>query len=279
MIEIERRSVSNIIKETRYFEPYDNVLIYSINSNAILEEISKVIDLIISKKAIKILSKFGIRMFELPKKKSSTNLVGSYEILINGKKYSINKFCLDSNTNPPPMLFSAYLNVNNTFRSVGYICYTKNLTYIEDHLFISVQECLDFSFSTDDLDEFKNNEVQSIYFIIDLLKLINTLNSYRIKLLDSKIIFSADKSFNEWRFRVDDICGFHYVNPGELLDNSMIITKVVDRFLKILKRKSIFNFFQKFNNLCKEVISNDYFYIEILIEVSKNQLKNVQDTD
>lgn len=251
------------LKDQIPLEGPHHMIVYSNNGDDLISKLSDVINSIICDASKDEINEYNINKIQksgIGLLKSS--LVDFYEITILNKKYVIKKFDLVEMLRLPSGLSTTYLNNNDNFVSLGYmgVIYHNDDMHnksLRDYFFISVDEQFGKCLNTDDFNLFRNNELQSIYFILDLLNILDNLCSHKIRLLGSKIIFGVDDSNKKrWRFRLDDIEKFIYIkddepihNPkhikkGDVFENSEFLIEVIDGISKVLKIRSTLNFFK-----------------------------------
>lgn len=164
---------------------------------------------------------------------------------------------------------------------MGVLYHQDNMTYkyFRYYFFISVDEQVDKYLITDDFNLFKINELQSIYFILDLLNIFDNLCMYKIGLQDSKLLFAIDDKENKrWRFRLDDIDRFIYImdgaskkdskctKNGNLYENYEFLIKIIDELSKIIENQLILNLFKDLMEFAEGLrVSKHQFYVRMLI--------------
>lgn len=262
--------------------------IYIINSDILSKKLSSIIDDIIMDKSKNI--KFNLigsiinRIFKTGTERSKLKNVsmpnefffGStfdcYEINVDNKDYLIKKFNLEECFELPSGISTAFLNTNNNFESIGYmgVCaYDISLlhSYKNTYFFLSVEEKLNIYISTCNLDIFKNNHSQALYFLFDLLYILDKLCIYKIKLMSTNLSFSVDtKNFERWRFRVDHIGDFKYATITDSFLNFDFFIEIIDTLLCIISNVRTISFLRKLQLLAKNLKdSNIVHYTESLI--------------
>lgn len=169
------------------------------------------------------------------------------------------------------------MNINDNFKSVGYLgaTYSENLGHSQRYYyFLAVEEKPDFYFVTDDLYIFIENQEFILYFILKYLHALNSLSLFNIKLESSSMVFAVNKSDpKRWRFRVNDIGNFIYEKDRDFYKNHAFLIEVINRILKIIQNKYIYNFIVKIRDnseYMKDMMQCSY--LEILISEVEQKL-------
>lgn len=175
-------NVKRVIDLFDSFERYNVALIYSINTNdVIVKELTLIVRSICDGELNMELQLRGLKKISDQKKMYNVVEFDCYEFAAsNSKKYIIRIFDLNKDDFLPPGISTAYLNCKNEFESYGYLGSFFNFKYN----FISIEECTSFYISIDrSFGVFNNiNESQVFHYILNFLKLLETLNAYRIKI-------------------------------------------------------------------------------------------------
>lgn len=270
MIEVERVYMFNNAKK---FEKFNHMLIYSINTYYFLfEKIASIIEGLINVKSDYGLERLGLK--KLPTRITnsiSDSYKGYWFELRNKKKYLIKVFDLVSYNCLPPGLSTAYLNCRSCFENYGFVGLVKDSGNQFKYLFLSVEEEPTFNLSSYYLPSFENNIAQSLYFILYILKLIISLNIYRIELTPD-LTFSVNTSNNEqWKFELNDIGYYNYNKNDVSLNNHIYLIYIIDGFIKNLKDQEISSFFENLKSTADKY--KDSKNINVLINMIENKLK------
>lgn len=215
-IYVQKTNIIANIKFGKVVEPCYHIIVYSINTYYLAEEITKIIKLLLIEKTENELIKHKIKKSLIQKNIFLVSKFESYDVIIMNKTYTIKKYNLNEASDIPSGISTAYLNVNSMFESIGYMGFTKAT---HDYYFLSVEERPEIYFGTDDLEYFETKEDQILYFILDFLHILDQLKLYRIKLLSYGILFAVVKSPVRWKYRVDDVGQFCYVNESNLYES------------------------------------------------------------
>lgn len=183
MIEIERVCV---IYNTKKLKKHTHMLIYSINVNKnFFKEISNIIKCILDPELCNKIE--CLKLAEVPISNYNNNpmFFSCYEYEhINKKRYIIKIFDLEKCEDLPSGLSTSYLNCKDKSESLGFLAVMGDFNYQIKYVFLSVEEIPNFYLSKASLDIFKNNVIQAFYFVVHVLELQNTLNMYKIELLN-----------------------------------------------------------------------------------------------
>lgn len=108
---------------------------------------------------------------------------------------------------------------------------------------MSIEEKLNFYIATDKLNIFKKNANQALYFILEILQLLDILGNYRIKLMTNRLLFAVDNSNStKWIYRVDDIGDFSYTKTQDIYDNCDYLVYIVNSLSNVVKDMKLVNF-------------------------------------
>lgn len=268
----------------------DHMMIYSINAdNALIDELSNAISAIIDKESGKNTNLPGLRStyYEEFSFISVNNISDSlyknfYEFnAANQKIYEIKLFDLEMESDFSQGIPIAYLYCKTQYMSLGYLGYIRSFGKEGKYVFISVNEKLGFCIYTDiqfEFFEFKLHEFQSLYFILEILHFLHSLNFYKIKLIDMSFTFSVDRSDNKkWGFRLKDIGSYCYVENVNIYENYEFLVLVIDNLLPIIKDSNMLEFFCKFKAVLKKLKnSSDQKFIEALTKMLEDKIKEIE---
>lgn len=264
--------VCEVINPDEQKNKSESIIIYSNNADHLYEELIDIVKAILSEKSKEELDKMGISNPLFSESQFFTSNFDAYEITIHKKEYLIKKFDYDTIIGFPSGISTAYLNLKNNFSSVGFICEDANNMRI--NYFLCVEEITSFYMTSDNIEAFKFNEMQIIYFLIDFLNILNALDIFKIKLMCPRILFAVDtKNEKKWRFRIDDIGSFIYVKNNGNYENFKYLMNIIDLILLIIKDKELIKIVKNLRNLAET--QRDLkcpFYIEILISTLEESL-------
>lgn len=183
---VSKNSISNIANRMK--RP-NHMLVYSININNILfEELDSIVEKVTSAKSDEEIKLLGLSKIKLPNRIYETKHFIFYQFsLTNNKSYVIKVSDLVNFNEFPFGLSTAYLNCKGGFESLGFLA-TTNHSYrrATSHLFLSIEEAPSFYLSTNlDFNVFKSNAIQTFYFVLHILELLNSFTVYKIGLSGS----------------------------------------------------------------------------------------------
>lgn len=163
-IEIRIRTTISSIKSLNEIDTsfLKQTIIYSNNTDSILEKLSHAIKLIVDESSEKILDDLNIKKIVIPKKLFTVPNFDSYEISILGKKYLIKKIDVITTFHFPTGISTAYLNIHEKFKSAGYLTFGSLDCKLNSCLFLSVEETMDDFFETDNFEIFESDEIQAL---------------------------------------------------------------------------------------------------------------------
>lgn len=251
------------IKKHQVISPCQQLIIYSINTNDLIEEMYKIIVLLLIDIPEDEIRKHNINKSLIAKNIFTIDEFEAYDFIINDRKYTVKKYNFHEISDFPSGISTSYLNINNEFQSIGFLGFTQS-TY--RHYFLSVEEFLETYIRTSNFEYFKSNKDQIMYFILDFLHVLDQLKHHRIKLMNISILFAVVKSQKRWRFRVNDIGQFCYVKKPNLFENHIFLITVLESLLLIDINKDEFDFIRDLAFEANMLRNEEYdYYIEILI--------------
>lgn len=248
------------------------ISIYSINADNLMDKFTLIIrDIIIKKSSEAIYSDVKIMKTCIPNEMFSSSYFDSYEVSIDNSIAVIMKFDLKYNTGFPSGISTAYLNLNNHFKALGYLGIGGDDG--ESTLFISVEEKMDFFFKSNNFSVFVENDYQIYFFVLDFLNILEAINAYKIVLESSTILFSVNNNSKRWRFRVDDIGNFFYDMKENPTRNLEVLLNVLGRILLVIRNQNILEYFIHFKDIATNIKDTmDKNYSRILIELIDQEI-------
>lgn len=254
----------------------DKILLYSMNFDSIIEELSETIKILINESTENIPTTSNIQRIFISNEIFGASIFDSYELTLLDKKYLIKIFNKRNTTILPSGLSTAYLNIHGNFANAGYMGFNTKIDKTKNFIFLSVEEKMDLFFKTDNFDVFKNNEKQVLNFIIDFLHVLDTINMYMIKLLDTKMLFAVNKSTTRWRFRVDDIYKFEYIKEYNSYENHSFLINTLNQICNTINNRTIFDYMKYLQRHAEDLKNAEHpYYIEILISQTEQKLNNI----
>lgn len=129
-------------------------------------------------------------------------------------------------------------------------------------------------FTTENFDIFRHNENQIFPFIYDLLFVLDALNLFKIKLMTESLHIAIDnRSYQRWRFRIDNIGLFIYFKGENKFENYSFFRRILLRLLDQIKDPKINIFLKDFIELLDNLKrSMQHDFIKVLIEMIKPTL-------
>lgn len=270
--------IKNAINLSENLESCEVSLIYSISTNdTIIKELTTMSKAICNTKPGKELKISKLTKAYFQEEMRSVSKFDCYVLeASNKKKYTVKIFNLNECDPFPSGMSTAYLNYRNGFESYGYLGRFHSFRLC----FICIEESTSLYISTNNFSAFirGSNEKQALYYIINLLELLKTLNIYRIKLNSHKLIFAVDdRNSNIWRFRLDHIGYFHYFVYVNGYENHTYLVSAIDKLLNSLKNSDILNFFEEFIVIMNDLEeSKNKDYIKTLLDMLENKIMDVQ---
>lgn len=225
----------------------DNILVYSINADDVLFKVFNTIaNSATSPNHDKKDNKPSVLTKVIGFNAYSASPASCYEFEAMDKKiYTLNVFCLSDSDTLPPGLSTAYLNSKKEFQSAGYIGFLTEFNDNCRHHFLSIEEKLSFYLITDDLSIFKKDPKQALYFVLEILTLLDLLCNYRIKLKTTRLIFAVDNADStKWRYRLDDIGNFSYIQSLDIYENCEYLFHIINLLSKLGEEHSTASFFK-----------------------------------
>lgn len=234
---------------------------------------SRIIKLIVNENSEKVLADSNIQNIIVPNKMFHITKFDSYEIDFLDKKYLVKKFKAVDVNSLPSGLSTAYLNINGNFISTGYMALCNAIEKYNGLLFLSVEEKMDDFLRTDNFEIFIENEDQVLWFFIDFLHILDRLDVYKIKLTTPALLFSVKKDDKRWRFRIDDIGYFRYVDNESKYENHKFLINILDSINNIIKKQTIHNYINRLIKYANELINAEHpYYIEMLISKAEQEI-------
>lgn len=173
-------------------------------------------------------------------------------------------------------LSTAYLNIHENFTSVGYIVSVNTSDGLDDCIFLSVEEKMDDFFKTDNFEVFKDNETQVLWFILDLLFILDKLYLYKIKITCPTVLFAVKKDGKRWQFRIDDIPYFEYTINETSYENHSIFVDILKTIYVTIEKKIICEYLKRLMGYAKELKDAEHpYYIKILISEIQQKITTI----
>lgn len=201
----------------------------------------------------------------------------AYRIVVLDNIYLVKKFNLKNISRLPSGLSTAYLNIKNDLKYIGYMGFKQHSNGLKEYYYLSVEENEIYYIKSDNLEIFKLNENQILFFVLDLLHVLNILNTHRIKLILSTILFAVDvKNSKRWRFRVDDVGDFFHLKSDNLDEIQVFLIEIINRLLILIENDILSKFLLSFKKLAKSIRnSSSQTYFSHLINVINAESKTM----
>lgn len=277
MIEVERIYV---LTSTNDLDVLNHMLVYSFNSNDIsVNELVNIIQNAVAVTSDEEFKLLGLLRVSPPSSMNSSTVFNSYEFeLKNKKKFIMKIFDLEKYNYLPSGLSTAYLNYKFGFESFGYLGVMKISKSVFKYLLLSIEESPSFYLSSRNLIIFQYNVIQSFYFIIYILELLDLLNMYKTELICCLIFAVYCSDNNKWRYRLEDVGDFRCYKNKCLFKNHRYLISIIDKLLEIFEDQFLLNFFNNLKTVANELEqSKNNNYFSILINIVKNELGRAND--
>lgn len=252
------------------------IMLYSINGCKMWEIISDIIDLIISSASDKFFKKLKLKRVSIVNEIFNTSNFESYEVEILKRTYVIKKFKLAEGSGLPTGMFTAHLNVNRGFSSLGYLA-VESLNYTANPLFISVEQKMDFYITTSNFNILMNDEKQLFSFIFDFLNFLSVLKAYRINLISDNVIIGVNKADNRrWIYRIEEIGEFYYYKKEARSGNNKLFLDILSKSILLVKDQKLLEYFYSLRKFANQlnVIGEIRFSKKLLVSISIFKSKN-----